>query len=125
MGALFPQTVKANPIVILDNTDGNVEATLCTGALAGTKVFSIMAFNTDITDNEVYVRLVNGADSAIIAKVAIPAGTAVALLSVTETPGLSSDRSLLLGTGVKVNVNASNLPASAATIEITCELADY
>jgi len=125
MGALFPQTILANPVAVLDETTGTTPVTLVTGAVAGTKVFSVLAYNDDTVPHDVLLSVKNGAVDVILAKVNVPAGASAAILNITDIPGLTSDRSFVVGSGVLLQVATVALPAAGKTVQVTAEAAEY
>ena len=125
MGALFPQTILANPVAVLDDTTGTTPQTLVTGAAAGTKVFSVLAYNDDTVAHDVMLSIQNGSTVVNLGKISVPEGASAALLNVTDIPGLTSDRSFIVGNGVLLRVACVVLPAAGKTVQVTAEAAEY
>ena len=125
MGALFPQTIKLNPTAVLDETTGTTPADLVTGAAGGTKVFAIHGYNDDTVAHDVLLSLDDGVNEVILGKVNVPSDGSAALLNVTDLPGLTSDRSLLVGPAAVLKVATVILPAAGKTVQVMAEIADY
>lgn len=125
MGALFPQTILANPVVVLDDTTGTTPQTLVTGNAAGTKVFSVLGYNDDTVDQDVMLSVQNGSTIVNLGKITIPAGASKDILNITDIPGLTSDRSFLVGDSVQFRIACVALPSAGKTVQVTAEAAVY
>ena len=125
MPALFPQTIQLNPTAVLDETTGTTPADLVTGAVNGTKVFAIHAYNDDSSAHDVLLSLDDGSNEVILGKVNVPAGGSAAIINETDLPGLVADRSILVGPAAVLKVATAALPGAGKTVQIMAEAADY
>jgi len=125
MGALFPQIIKENKTINLNQADGNVAKTLVTGGENGTKLYAISAYNNGSTPISVLVVVSSGGVAAILTKVEIPAEKSINLLDHIEVPSVMEDGSLLVGPLSLIQVYTATLPQPGDTVDIVAQLADY
>lgn len=123
--SLFPQAVVPNPIAVLTESDGTTPKTIATGSGTGTKIHTLKAYNNGAGVIEVVLLLSDGANTAILDKVTIPANSSINLFDDTRIPGIANDGSMVIGPGVSMKIKTTTLPAAGETVDVVAEATTY